>query len=158
MTQRQTGMNREQADSLAAARETRLGERVAVQGELDLGFEGAHTQIDKRFTTGDVRFAQLEAQMDKPFADIDAWSDRFDRTLDALDTRLDAMNRCLKLLCGGICLVAAMLAVLIGMLGFLIANRPPPQPIMVQVAPWPAASTSYVVTVGTATTPKVSQP
>ncbi len=151
-------MEREQTDSLAAALDTRLGERVAVQGELDLGFEGAHTQIDKQFATADVRFAQLEAQMDKPFADIDARFDRFDRAFDALDTRLDAMNRCLKLLCGGICLVAAMLAVLIGMLGVLIANRPPPQPIVVQLAPWPAASTPYVVGVSTATAARVSQP
>ena len=158
---RRTGMEREQADGLAAALGTELGEHVAVKKDLDLGFGGMQAQLDKRFADVDVRFAAVDARFDKvdarfdkvdaQFVKVDARFGMLEAAIDALGTRLDArfdaLHGSFKFLLGGFGLLAAMLAMVIGMMGVLHADPsppPPPQPIVVQLPPWPASTVAEV--------------
>ena len=106
-----TGMERQQAEGVARTLGTELGAHVAVQKDLDAGFEGIRAQMDERFAEVDGRFARVEAEIHAMRADL-----RGD--IQALGARLDGFDGQFKF---GFGLLAAMLAVVIGMIGVLHA-------------------------------------
>lgn len=109
-----TGMERKQAEGVARTLGTELGAHVAVQKDLDAGFEGIRAQMDKRFAEVDARFARVEAEIHAISADVRALGAH----IEALGDRLTGLDGQFKF---GFGLLAAMLAVVIGMIGVLHA-------------------------------------
>jgi len=142
-----TGMEREQAKGLARTLGTELGDHVAVQSDLEAGFDGIRGQMDTRFAHIDARFAEVDArfahvdarfvQVDARFAQVDARFVQVDARfaeleakvdtiaadlrgdIKALGTRLEALGGQLKF---GFGLLVGMLAVVMGMIGVLHAG------------------------------------
>ena len=94
---------------------------MAVQKDLDAGFEGIRAQMDKRFAKVDARFAEVDGRFARVEAEIHAMS----ADLRALGAHIEALGDRLTGLDGhfkfGFGLLAAMLAVVIGMIGVLHA-------------------------------------
>ena len=109
-----TGMERKQAEGVARTLGTELGAHVAVQKDLDAGFEGIRAQMDKRFAEVDARFARVEAEIHAISADVRALGAH----IEALGDRLTGLDGQFKF---GFGLLAAMLAVVIGMIRVLHA-------------------------------------
>ncbi|MDE0348723.1 MAG: hypothetical protein OXM56_03315 [Gammaproteobacteria bacterium] len=118
---RRTGMEREQAEGVARTLGTELGAHVAVQRDLNAGFAGIRAQMDTRFAEVDARFAQVDARFTRVEAEIHAMG----ADLRALGAHIEALGDRLTGLDGqfkfGFGLLAAMLAVVIGMIGVLHA-------------------------------------
>lgn len=109
-----TGMERKQAEGVARTLGTELGAHVAVQRDLDAGFEGIRAQMDSRFAEVDARFTRVEAEIHAMSADLRALGAH----IEALGHRLNGLDGQFKF---GFGLLAAMLAVVIGMIGVLHA-------------------------------------
>ena len=109
-----TGMERKQAEGVARTLGTELGAHAAVQKDLDAGFEGIRAQMDRKFAEVDGRFARVEAEIHAMGADLRALGAH----IEALGDRLTGLDGQFKF---GFGLLAAMLAVVIGMIGVLHA-------------------------------------
>ena len=155
-----TGMEQDQAEGLARALGTQLGEHVVVRKDLETGFESIRARMDKRFgdvdmrfvqvdarfVQVDARFVQLEAQMDKRFGEVDKRFGEVDGRLgqlqggiNALGVRLDALAGQFKFMFAVSALLVAMLAACMGMVGVMLASPPAP-PTVVVLPPSEAAA------------------
>ena len=99
-----TGMEREQAEGVAHALGTQLGDHIAVRKDLDLGFERILAHVDERF-----------AQVDKQFAQVDRQFAEFRGEIKSLHTKFNVLGVGVALALAFLGVIAGFLAVIAGL-------------------------------------------
>ena len=147
---RDTGMEREQAEGVARVLGTELGAHVAVQSDLESGFQGVRS--DLRAEIQQVR-SDLRAEIQQVRSDLRAEIQQVRAELgsrvDALSGEMRGLNSRLTLLMTGFAFLFSALTVASGM--GLFARAAPPAGQTAVVAPAPAP-------VGQAVSPPPAQP
>ena len=160
---RKTGMEREQAEGLARALGNELGTHVAVQSDLESGFQGVRSDLGAEIqqvrsdlgaeiqqVRSDLgsKMEQLRCDLELKIQAVDAKVDvlraalmgrmdglegRMEGRMDGLDRKIDALNWKLTFMVGGFALLMSVLTVASGM-GFFERTPSGPQPPSVMSA------------------------
>ena len=89
-TLRKAGMEREQAEGVARALGKELGEHVAVQGDLDAGFQGVRSEMGLMRSELDARIDGLRSEMALMRSELDARIDGLRSEMALMRSELDA--------------------------------------------------------------------
>ena len=123
-TLRKVGMEREQAEGVARALGKELGEHVAVQGDLDTGFQGVRSEMVLMRSGLDARIqgvrSELEARIEGVRAEMALMRSELEARIDGVRSDLKALNAKFNF---GFGLLVAFLSVLVG-IGLLNLNKP----------------------------------
>ena len=138
---RKTGMEREQAEGLARALGNELGTHVAVQSDLESGFQGVRSDLGSKMEQLrcdlELKIQAVDAKVDVLRAALmgrmDGLEGRMEGRMDGLDRKIDALNWKLTFMVGGFALLMSVLTVASGM-GFFERTPSGPQPPSVMSA------------------------
>ena len=123
-TLRKVGMEREQAEGVARALGKEFGEHVAVQGDLDAGFQGVRSEMVLMRSGLDARIqgvrSELEARIEGVRAEMALMRSELEARIDGVRSDLKALNAKFNF---GFGLLVAFLSVLVG-IGLLNLNKP----------------------------------
>ena len=154
-TLREAGIEREKAEGVARALGKELGEHVAVQGDLDAGFQGVRSEMGLMHSELEARIEGVRSEMALMRSELEA---RIEEVRSSLDAKIEGVRSDLKALNAkfnfGFGLLVAFLSVLVG-IGLLnlnkpitapsgIANLPLAAPTSAALAPYPDPATPVV--------------
>ena len=172
-TLREAGIEREKAEGVARALGKELGEHVAVQGDLDAGFQGVRSEMGLMHSELDARIQGVRSEMALMRSELDARIEgvrsemalmgseleaRIEEVRSSLDAKIEGVRSDLRALNAkfnfGFGLLVAFLSVLVG-IGLLnlnkpttapsgIANLPQAAPASASPAPYPDPATPVV--------------
>lgn len=149
---RKTGMEREQGEALARTLGNELGTHVAVQSDLESGFQGMRSdlgseiqqvrsdllseieqvrvdlvsRIEKVRRDLEMKIQAVDTKVDMLRAELMGRMDGLEGRMDGLDRKIDALNWKLTFMVGGFALLMSVLTVASGM-GYF-ERTPPGQP------------------------------